>query len=248
MAYLLKFLGILFEMSIRFKTHCIIIKHPRLMRSFVAIRKRTFLSTMLTTLILVVSTTIFAQNRALSPPLSNSTVESIRAQVVQSRISSSPFSEAQPNAHLTNRSNLAMPTFQDSTCVDLVFDSVKVLKITEKYIELEFSILNKGNTPAPLFGTKRGQEDNVAVHFYYSGTQRLTRGSIMADGIYLTEGLRESKGYLQPNAVYKQRFKLSLEKKNRFYGVIVLQLDAFDTLRHECDETNNVKAIVPKWY
>ena len=140
------------------------------------------------------------------------------------------------------------PFFQDSTCVDLVFDSVSIVQMTDKYVEIEFSIVNKGNKPASIFGEKRSNSDNVAVHFYYSGTPRLTRGAILADGIYLTEGLRETKGMLIPNAVYKNKFKLSLEKKNRFYGVIILQLDVFDVMRHECDETNNIFAIVPKWY
>lgn len=138
--------------------------------------------------------------------------------------------------------------FNDSTCIDLAFDSVSIVKIEEKYIEIEYSIINKGTAPAPIFGTKRSVSDNVAVHFYFSGTPRLNRGSILADGIYLTEGLRETKGMLAPNAVYKNRFKLSLEKKNRFYGVVILQLDAFDILRRECDETNNNFSIVPKWY
>ncbi len=138
--------------------------------------------------------------------------------------------------------------FNDSTCIDLAFDSVSIIKMTEKYIEIEYSIVNKGTAPAPLFGTKRGVTDNVAIHFYFSGTPRLNRGSILAEGIYLTEGLRETKGMLMPNAVYKSRFKMSLEKKNRFYGVVILQLDAFDVLSHECDETNNVFPIVPKWY
>lgn len=140
------------------------------------------------------------------------------------------------------------PFYQDSTCVDLTFDSVSIIQITDKYVEIEYSIINKGNAPASIFGEKRSNSDNVAVHFYYSGTPRLTRGAILADGIYLTEGLRETKGMLMPNAVYKNKFKLSLEKKNRFYGVIILQLDVFDVLRHECDETNNIFAIVPKWY
>ncbi len=140
------------------------------------------------------------------------------------------------------------PFYQDSTCIDLTFDSVSIVQITDKYVEIEYSIINKGNAPAPIFGEKRSTSDNVAVHFYYSGTPRLTRGAILADGIYLTEGLKETKGMLAPNAVYKNRFKLSLEKKNRFYGVIILQLDVFDVLRHECDETNNIFAIVPKWY
>ncbi len=140
------------------------------------------------------------------------------------------------------------PFYQDSTCIDLTFDSVSIVQITEKYVEIEYSIINKGNAPAPIFGEKRSTSDNVAISFYYSGTPRLTRGAILADGIYLTEGLKETKGMLAPNAVYKNKFKLSLEKKNRFYGVIILQLDVFDVLRHECDETNNIFAIVPKWY
>jgi hypothetical protein len=218
---------------------------------FAAIRKRTTRLAMLTALIFMVSTMISAQNLPFSHPLSIQTLLEVRQHVAQQNeaihISTEPFSEAAPST-ADVKPNLAMPTFQDSTCIDLVFDSVKVLNIAEKYIELEFCILNKGNAPAPIFGTKRSQEDNVAVHFYFSGTQRMTRGSIMADGIYLTEGLRETKGMLAPNAMYKQRFKLPLEKKNRYYGVIILQLDAFDTLRHECDETNNIKSVVPKWY
>lgn len=138
--------------------------------------------------------------------------------------------------------------FDDSTCIDLTFDSVSVIQITEKFIEIEYSIINKGTASAPLFGTKKSVKDNVAVHFYFSGTPRLNRGSILAEGIFLTEGLRETKGLLAPNTLYKNRFKLPLEKKNRFYGVVILQLDAFDILRRECDETNNVFSLVPKWY
>ena len=141
-----------------------------------------------------------------------------------------------------------VPFFTDSVCIDLAFDTVSVIEISEKYVEIEYSIINKGTAPAPIFGTQRSVKDNVAIHFYFSGTPRLTRGSILAEGIYLTEGLRETKGMLAPNAVYKGKFKLPLEKKNRFYGVIILQLDAFDVLPHECDETNNIYPIIPKWY
>ena len=138
-------------------------------------------------------------------------------------------------------------TLTDS-CIDLAFDTVKVIKMTDKYIEIEFSIVNKGTHSAPLFGRKFSKEDNVAVHFYFSGTNRMTRGAIFADGIYLTQGLKETKGWLTPNEVYTERIKLSLKKRISFYGVILLQLDAFDILRQECDETNNVKAITPRWY
>ena len=134
------------------------------------------------------------------------------------------------------------------SCIDLTFDTVKVIKITEKYIEIEFSIVNKGTFPAPIFGRKASKEDNVAVHLYFSGTNRMTRGAIFADGIYLTQGLKETKGLLRPNEVHTERIKLSLKKRINFYGVILLQIDAFDILSQECDETNNVKAVTPKWY
>lgn len=138
-------------------------------------------------------------------------------------------------------------TVTDS-CIDLAFDTVKVIKMTDKYIEIEFSIVNKGTLSAPIFGRKSAKEDNVAVHFYFSGTNRMTRGAVFADGIYLTQGLKETKGWLTPNEVYTERIKLSLKKRISFYGVILLQLDAFDILSQECDETNNVKAITPRWY
>lgn len=135
-----------------------------------------------------------------------------------------------------------------TSCIDLTIDTIKVVRIETKYIELEFTISNRGTLPAPIFGARKSNDDNVAVHFYFSGTPRLTRGALLADGIYLTEGLKDSQGMLEPNKTYTQRFKLSLERRNRFYGVIILQLDAFDVLRQECDETNNVKSIIPNWY
>jgi hypothetical protein len=134
------------------------------------------------------------------------------------------------------------------SCIDLSFDTVKVLRRENKYIELEFTIRNRGTVPAPIFGAKRGKSDNVAVHFYFSGTNRMTRGALFVDGIYLTKGLKQTKGMLAPNAVYTERLKLSLKKRISFYGVILLQLDAFDILRQECDETNNVQSIIPRWY
>ena len=187
--------------------------------------------------LLTVADTLTADSASLSRPIAADTTTSI-AQNSDTSKTKTLVAE-----------NIAETTFfQDSTCVDLMIDSVSIVNITEKYIEIEYSIINKGTAPAPIFGKKRSNTDNVAIHFYFSGTPRLTRGSILAEGIYLTEGLRETKGMLAPNMVYKNKFKLSLEKKNRFYGVIILQLDAFDVMRHECDETNNVFSIVPKWY
>ena len=134
------------------------------------------------------------------------------------------------------------------TCIDLVFDTVKVLKITTDYVELEISVKNAGTMPVNLWGPTRSIEDNVAIHFLFSGTKRLTRGAIMADGIFITEKTKNKNGILNPQEVLTFKHKVSLEKKNRFSGVIVLQLDAFDVITEECDETNNLFFCVPKWY
>jgi hypothetical protein len=153
-----------------------------------------------------------------------------------------------PLSILTSKTPKKAVVKKIESCIDLSFDTVKVLKRTGKYIELEFTIRNRGTVPAPIFGLKRGKSDNVAVHFYFSGTDRMTRGALFVDGIYLTKGLKQTKGLLSPNAVYTERLKLSLKKRISFYGVILLQLDAFDILRQECDETNNVQGIIPRWY
>ncbi len=136
----------------------------------------------------------------------------------------------------------------NDTCIDLVFDTVKVLKITPDYIELEISVKNAGTMPVNLWGQTRSVEDNVAINFLFSGTKRLTRGAIMADGIFITEKTKNKNGILKPHEVLTFKHKLSLEKKNRFSGVIILQLDAFDVITEECDETNNLFFCVPKWY
>jgi hypothetical protein len=158
----------------------------------------------------------------------------------------SPFSKSKKGPLSINAQKT--PFYAQDSCIDLVFDTVQVIRIEEKFIELEFKISNKGTMPAPIFGKSRSKQDNVAIHFYFSGANRMTRGAMLVDGIYLTKGLKETKGWLAPNAVYTERIKLSLKKRIPLYGVILLQLDAFDVLRQECDETNNVRAITPRWY
>ena len=134
------------------------------------------------------------------------------------------------------------------SCIDLVFDTVKVLKITLDYVELEISIKNAGTIPVDLFGTTRSVDDNVAIQFLFSGTKRLTRGAILVENFFIKEKTKNKNGILKPTEVLTFKHKLSLEKKNRFSGVIILQLDAFDTVQNECDETNNLFFCVPKWY
>jgi hypothetical protein len=132
------------------------------------------------------------------------------------------------------------------TCADLALEDLKVLSLTKKNIELEFTIVNKGVGEAPLFGTKKGKEDNIAIQFYLSSSPRLTRGALPLEGIYLTQGLETTKGKLAAGGRYRQKVRINIEKANQFSKVLILYTDNFDVLR-ECDETNNEAHIIPNW-
>lgn len=136
------------------------------------------------------------------------------------------------------------PPLDSNACPDLTIDAVRIIETTTKFVKLEFIVFNKGNAPANLWGATRKLEDNVSVQFYVNGTPRLTRGSLIIDGIYLQDGLKETKGILAPNKGVKQIAKISTEKITRYNRVIILRIDGFDVIA-ECDETNNTNSIVP---
>ncbi|MEN9610661.1 MAG: hypothetical protein RLZZ628_1475 [Bacteroidota bacterium] len=131
-------------------------------------------------------------------------------------------------------------------CADLALEDVKVLSLSKKNIEIEFTIVNKGVGDAPLFGAKKGKEDNVAIQFYLSSSPRLTRGSVALEGVYVTQGLEATQGKLAPNGRYRQKAKINIEKASQFSKVLILYVDNFDVLR-ECDETNNEAHLTPNW-
>jgi hypothetical protein len=131
-------------------------------------------------------------------------------------------------------------------CADLVLEDVKVLSLSKKNLEIEFTIVNKGVGDAPLLGTKKGKEDNIAIQFYLSSSPRLTRGAVALEGVYVTKGLEATQGKLAPNGRYRQKAKINIEKANQFNKVLILYTDNFDVLR-ECDETNNEAHLIPNW-
>jgi hypothetical protein len=131
-------------------------------------------------------------------------------------------------------------------CADLVLEDVKILSLSKKNLEIEFTIVNKGVGDAPLFGSKRGKEDNIAIQFYLSSSPRLTRGAVALEGVYVTQGLEATQGKLVPNGRYRQKAKINIEKASQFNKVLILYTDNFDVLR-ECDETNNEAHIIPNW-
>jgi hypothetical protein len=153
-----------------------------------------------------------------------------------------------PNTEIAKDTEKATDEVVDEqlNCADLVLEDVKVLNLSKKNIEIEFTIVNKGVGDAPLLGAKKGKDDNVAIQFYLSSSPRLTRGSVALEGVYVTQGLDATKGKLAPNGRYRQKAKINIEKASQFAKVLILYVDNFDVLR-ECDETNNEAHLTPNW-
>lgn len=131
--------------------------------------------------------------------------------------------------------------YGESKCIDLVIDTLKILKHNRKTLIVEYTIRNKGNSEANLYGDLENENDNLALRAFLGSSERLTRGSLPLGGTYVKKGLE--KGILLPQASYTNTIKLDIGKMTRFTPYIIFNLDPFNTIE-ECDRTNNKKHIL----
>ncbi len=133
----------------------------------------------------------------------------------------------------------------DNFCADLVLTELKVLKKSKKWITLEYTIQNQGKGPAAMLGDKKSDSDNVAIKVYIAGSPKISRGSLVLGGEYLTKGFKDRKGLIPPQESYTASIKLDFRKKTRFTPFVIVELDSFQNIK-ECDETNNTKEVLVK--
>ncbi len=142
-----------------------------------------------------------------------------------------PFPDVEPLRHDTFQVTYTPP----DSCPDLRVDSIKIIEYKKKCYIAEYSISNQGNIPAPLFGEKKKLTDNIILRAYFSGDKRLNRGDAEAGAAYIKTG----DGTLEPGQSYTGKIEIDRNLETNYISIILLQVDAFSTLR-ECDETNNV--------
>ncbi len=133
----------------------------------------------------------------------------------------------------------------ENFCPDLVLTELKVLKKSKKWITLEYTIQNQGKGPAAMLGDKKSDLDNVAIKVYIAGSPKISRGSLVLGGEYLTKGFKDRKGLIPPQESYTAAIKLDFRKKTRFTPFVIVELDSFQNIK-ECDETNNTKEVLVK--
>ncbi len=130
---------------------------------------------------------------------------------------------------------------EKSLCIDLTVDTVIVIKeVAKKWLTIEYTITNRGKSPADLYGKAGDDNDNLALRAFLATSPKLSRGSIPIGGTFINSGLEG--GLLYPNQSYTNKIKLDIRKITRFTPYVILHADPFNTL-NECDKTNNKKHL-----
>ncbi|HRI58734.1 MAG TPA: hypothetical protein PK228_03400 [Saprospiraceae bacterium] len=128
-------------------------------------------------------------------------------------------------------------------CPDLALDTAFILQYTEKSMSLRFIIRNNGNAPAHLLGNGDQTEDNLALNVYFSTGTRLTRGAILAGGVFIQKGRETLDGLLLPGQQLQGDIEIDLSKRTQFAPNLVFELDPFQSVG-DCNRANNTKGIV----
>lgn len=128
-------------------------------------------------------------------------------------------------------------------CADLVFDTVIILQYTENSMSLRYTIRNIGNAAANLLGQNDDAGDNLAVNAYFVSGTKLTRGAILANGVFIEPGRETIDGVLLPGQALEGKIEISLNSRTRYTPNLVFELNPFQTVK-ECDRTNNTQALV----
>jgi hypothetical protein len=137
----------------------------------------------------------------------------------------------------------SMPSpVNSNNCPDLCFDTAFVLRQNTKSIVLRYVIRNRGTVAAPLAGRKAARTDNVALNFYFVSGERLTRGAVLADGVFLRPKRAGGQDLLLPEETLDGELEVPLENRTRFSPNLALELDPFLAVS-ECDRTNNVRVL-----
>lgn len=122
-------------------------------------------------------------------------------------------------------------------CYDFEFDTVKIVSVDSRWLTLEYTLVNNGNSTAPLLGTTNDEKDNLTIRAYISGAPRMSKGALLFGGIFI-ENRNKEEGIIPPGKRFKGTFKIDIREKSRYMNYLILALDPFQ-LYYECDERNN---------
>lgn len=137
---------------------------------------------------------------------------------------------------------VAENTTKEVQCFDFQIDTVKIIDRNEKWLTLEYTLINKSEAPAPMLGQTRDEKDNLAIRAFISGAPKMSKGALVFGGTFVENMEKGAEGNLPPGKRFSATFKLDMRDKSRYMNYLILSLDPFQTVR-ECDERNNVYVV-----
>ena len=133
----------------------------------------------------------------------------------------------------------------DDNCSDLIIESISIVKQSKNSVTLKYKIKNQGKKPVSVTGNTKSENDNLAMTFHMSSSEKLTRGSIPIGGTFLKDGKQIPDGKLYPGKSLVDEIKVDIRNMTRFTPIIILQIDPYLSAQ-ECNETNNINYIKVK--
>ena len=130
----------------------------------------------------------------------------------------------------------------ENLCSDLIIESISIVKKSNNSVTLKYKIKNQGKQAAYVSGATKKVEDNLAMTFHMSSTEKLTRGAIPIGGAFVKEGRQIPDGKLYPGKSVTDEIKLDIRNMTKFTPIIIIELDPYLSVV-ECDETNNQNHI-----
>lgn len=130
--------------------------------------------------------------------------------------------------------------YDKNYCPDLQIDTIKILKLTKKWVTIEYKVTNIGKGPASLSGETKDENDNLFIRAHISGATRMSRGAFAVGGAYISD-----RDVLEAGDTYTGVLRVNIKKRTRYTSNLILELDAYSSVR-ECNETNNQNFIFIK--
>ena len=155
-----------------------------------------------------------------------------------------PSPKKEETAAEAEKSALPVAVFvpEDAPCYDFSIDTVIVKDMDKKWLTLEYTLKNNGNTGAPMLGATDAENDNLALRAFISGVPKMTKGALVFGGTFVENQEKGADGKIPPGLRYKGTFRLDIRDKSRYMNYLILSLDPFNTV-DECDERNNVHVV-----
>lgn len=152
--------------------------------------------------------------------------------------------EIKPNTEPSKKIEVINTNTEDG-CPDLIISEIKIVKDSKNYLKIKCTIKNIGTAPAPIHEYKKNHIENISLAAYFSASDKMSRGSLLAGGLVINKGLNATQGMLLPGKELTVDLKISQADRSRYLNSLIISIDSRQ-LVYECVENNNNNAILLK--